>query len=71
MIISLKMQLNSMTFVYSYQKYGVSESYIMGSLFRVRLTKAKYDMNLQRQVAMKLCNSATDINIRNKQCHIC
>jgi len=39
MIISLKMQLDSMTFIYSYQRYGVSDSYIMGSLFGVRLTE--------------------------------
>lgn len=67
MIISLQMQLDCMTFVYSYHRYGVSDSCIMGSLLRVRLAEARYNMNPQRQAVMKLCNSATDINIRNKQ----
>lgn len=67
MIISLKMQLDSMTFVNAYQRYGVSDSHIMGSLFGVRLTEVRYNMNPQKQVVMKLCNSAMDIKIRNKQ----
>lgn len=68
MIISLKMQLDSKTFFfYSYQRYEVSDSHIMGSLFGARLTEARYNMNPQRLVVTKLCNSTTDINIRNKQ----